>query len=346
MNGLAKYLSVTLAVVGLTRPSAAWAQGGFSEEAAAEAAFRQAAKALEEGNLAEACERFEASQELDPALGTTLRLADCYDRLGKTASAWAAFQQAAAMARQQGQSEREEIALERAGDLYERLSYLALSITPETRELDGVEILLDDTRVPEGTWGTPIPIDPGVHVLTVQAPGYEEWSTELDVPETPGEEEATIPPLTEAVAVDTDGAEEQGVREVSYEPTAPDLSRDEEGSSTQTLAYTSGALGVAALGVASYFGYRAYSLHQQSLEHCLAGAGNSCSTRGKEIRDEAIQQGNYATVASAAGLALTGAAIVLFLTEPAERGVADSRGLTVVAGASPAGAGVEIGGTW
>src|SRR6185436_9458711 len=59
-----------------------------AESAAAEALFQQAAALMQDGKYREACEKFEGSQELEPALGTQLRLADCYDRAGRTASAW------------------------------------------------------------------------------------------------------------------------------------------------------------------------------------------------------------------------------------------------------------------
>src|SRR5262245_29076470 len=92
--------------------------------AAAEAAFdegkRLAAKRLYE----EACAKFEESQRLAPASGTLLNLADCYERLGRTASAWATFRAAAAEARARGKAARDEEARARAAALEPRLSKL------------------------------------------------------------------------------------------------------------------------------------------------------------------------------------------------------------------------------
>jgi len=50
--------------------------------------FQKGVELMAIGKSAEACEKFDSSHQLDPALGTMLRLADCYERTGKTASAY------------------------------------------------------------------------------------------------------------------------------------------------------------------------------------------------------------------------------------------------------------------
>ena len=60
---------------------------GAAEKATAEALFQQGTELMNEKQYAAACEKFAGSQQIDPALGTALRLADCNDRIGKTASA-------------------------------------------------------------------------------------------------------------------------------------------------------------------------------------------------------------------------------------------------------------------
>jgi predicted negative regulator of RcsB-dependent stress response len=67
--------------------------------AAAEAAFDAARKHLDAGELDQACAKFEASQRLSPAVGTLLNLADCHERAGRTATAWATFRSCATLAR-------------------------------------------------------------------------------------------------------------------------------------------------------------------------------------------------------------------------------------------------------
>src|SRR6185437_15434982 len=65
-----------------------------SDKAAAEALFDAAKKLYADKKYAEACTRFDASEKLDRGIGTLLYLADCYEHVGRTASAWATFREA------------------------------------------------------------------------------------------------------------------------------------------------------------------------------------------------------------------------------------------------------------
>jgi hypothetical protein len=57
-----------------------------TERAAAEALFQQGTDLMAEKQFAPACEKFECSQQLAPALGTMTRPATCYDRIVSTAN--------------------------------------------------------------------------------------------------------------------------------------------------------------------------------------------------------------------------------------------------------------------
>ena len=95
-------LLVALSAVIFT-PRVAAAQG---DKATAEALFAEGRRLMSSGDYKTACPKFAASQKLDPGLGTSLNLADCYEKLGKTASAWAEFRDAAAAAHRVGSKER------------------------------------------------------------------------------------------------------------------------------------------------------------------------------------------------------------------------------------------------
>ena len=82
-------LATSIGAAALFVAPAVMAEPSARDRAAAEATFRQATALMDEERFAEACEKFAASQDLDPGLGTLLHLADCYDRAGRTASAWA-----------------------------------------------------------------------------------------------------------------------------------------------------------------------------------------------------------------------------------------------------------------
>src|SRR5687768_12013927 len=62
---------------------------------AAEVAFDEAIALSEAGKYEEACSKFEESDRLDHAMNTLFNLADCYEKIGRIASAWEAFSKVA-----------------------------------------------------------------------------------------------------------------------------------------------------------------------------------------------------------------------------------------------------------
>ena len=68
----------------------------------AEVLFQEGKKLLKEGKIAEACDKLEASDRLESSIGTLLNLADCREKTGQLASAWAAFVKAAQSAKRSG----------------------------------------------------------------------------------------------------------------------------------------------------------------------------------------------------------------------------------------------------
>src|SRR5262245_21810388 len=93
------------------------------DRAAARTLFDEGTRLVEQGDFAGACPRFAASLEAEVKLGTKLALASCYETIGRTASAWAEFRDAAALANRAGETEaaREKFARDHARDLEAKL---------------------------------------------------------------------------------------------------------------------------------------------------------------------------------------------------------------------------------
>lgn len=279
-----------------------------TQKATAETLFQRGVELSESGRIADACTQFDASLQIDPALGTLFRLADCYDRVGRTASAWALFSEAQARAKASEQVARERIAAERVANLELRLSKLSLSVGDDA-SLPGLELHLNDVVVPSASWGLELPVDPGPQRLRLSAPGRREWVGTVTVGKGPSARHFTLPTLAIAPAAPPRAAA----------PLAPPPPRPEAADAAfypTWLGYTLAGLGLAGAGVASFMGYRAYDLNQQSLDQCSSANANACTERGDALRDDARRAGVTSTVLAIAGGALVAGGITIVLLAP------------------------------
>src|SRR6185369_7977058 len=83
-------------------PALAAAQNASDTKAKANELFADGQHLIAAGDFDGACSKFEASLQLLDRLGVRLNLADCHERQGRTATAWAEFREAASQADKQG----------------------------------------------------------------------------------------------------------------------------------------------------------------------------------------------------------------------------------------------------
>lgn len=167
-----------LVVLALFIPAAASAE---TSAATAHSLFLEARAAMEKGDYEAACPKLEESMRLDPAVGTQLNMADCYERVGKVGSAWAGFLDAASMAKSSHQPDREKLARARAKALEPRLPKLL--IDADSSGEPGMEIARDGMSVGSASWGSALVVDPGAHDVVASAPGKMSWRTVVDAKE-------------------------------------------------------------------------------------------------------------------------------------------------------------------
>ncbi|MEP7126800.1 MAG: hypothetical protein ABJE95_38070 [Byssovorax sp.] len=147
------------------------------------------------GQSEAACPKFAASQKLDPGMGTKFRLAECYEKVGKTASAWALFLEIGDEARSTKRPEREEIARTRAAALAPKLARMNILVAPASASLPGLVVLRDGTTLDSAISGVALPVDPGEHVLRATAPGKIAWESKPVVAQPSKTVEVTVPAL-------------------------------------------------------------------------------------------------------------------------------------------------------
>ena len=150
-NALLSSALVTAAI--LLGTQAAHAQGA-SREASAQAVFEDAKKLMAKNDFAAACPKFADSYQLDPAPGTQFNLANCYEKSGQTASAWATFKSAAASYKAHNRPDWETKARERASVIEPKLSKLTVFVA-EGAVVPGLEVRRDGQALSPSELGAP-----------------------------------------------------------------------------------------------------------------------------------------------------------------------------------------------
>ncbi len=196
---LALCLASGIGLAALGHTGVAFAQPAAEAKAAAEALFDEGRQLKAAGKFNEACPKFEESQKMAPGMGTLYNLADCFEHIGRSASAWAGFREVAAQAAAAGQSEREKDARSRVATLEPLLMRLKVVVARDGASAS-VEVKRDGAVMSPGVWGTAIPLDPGRHHVTASAAGKQPWERTIDLKEPGATLTVEVPPLLDQKA--------------------------------------------------------------------------------------------------------------------------------------------------
>lgn len=135
----------------------------------ADALFDEGRALLKAGQLNAACERFEQSHTVEPALGTLLNLADCDERRGQLVKAYLEFNDALAWAGRTHEAAREQAARQRASALKSKLAWLSVTMPSPPPEL---EVRVGTFAVKLGAGAQALPVDAGEVEVHANAPGH------------------------------------------------------------------------------------------------------------------------------------------------------------------------------
>jgi hypothetical protein len=282
-------------------PPGALAQG--PDPAAAEALFKAGMAAAHAGDLELACTRFRESQHLEPAPGTLYNLADCEEKRGKLATAWALFGELSHTL--PPQDERVAMVRGRVGALEPRLPKLIVRLAPGAPA--STTVRRDDVALGPGSLGVQLPVDPGRHVVTATAPGRSARTYEIVIAESASKEVSVAP------AADASSGTPQ-TPGPSPTDTAP-------GSGQRLVGLVVGGAGVVAMGAGAVLGLVAKSRYDGA-SHC---AGELCDAAGIETRESARRLGTAGTVVFVVGAAALAGGVVLWLTAPTAHGQGATR---------------------
>ena len=289
--------------------------GEAEKKAAAQALFDDARKLSAEGSFAQACPKLEESVRLDPTPGSKFYLAECFERVGKLASAWTYYLDAADTAKAAGSADREKFARDRAEAVKPRITRVVVAVPAKARAVAGLEVRRDGVTLGEGQWDAPIPVDPGRHVVTASAPGKTAWESTIDASE-PGQTLTVAVPLLLDVPPPP--------KPVHFDPpplvprpqpkVAPPLGATNR---RQLAGIVTGVVGVIGLGVGAGFGVDASSKATKSNAGGHCDAANFCDATGLSLRHDAIGSATISTVSFLVGGALLAGGAILVLTAPA-----------------------------
>ncbi len=301
-------LLVGMVLVATLVPSTVQAASG--DKAAAEALFTEGRRLMEAGRYPEACPKFEASQRLDPGVGTMLNLAECYEKTGRTASAWAEFREVISAAKAAESRDREDLARTRASALEGKLSRLTIALSPEASATQSLEVRRDGAVVDPAELGSAIPVDPGKHVIEVNAPGKQKWFTSVELAKDGAQTSITIPALAAAPG-SSNGTTPPGDTAATGTSQTADTGTGK--ASRKPLAMVIGGVGVVGLGVGGFFGLRALSKKSDAKDLCHPYP-TGCEAGANSLESDAKSAATLSTVAFAVGGVALATGIVLFVT--------------------------------
>jgi hypothetical protein len=280
------------------------------DEAAARTLFNQGRQLVKTGHYEEACGKFEAARALFRSPGVLLNLADCHERIGKTASAWTEFGDAADSAASAGRTRDADEARKRQTALEPALCMLEVRV--DAAAADEV-VKRGVAPLDHSAWNVPIPVDPGPQTITAEAPGRRPWSTSVDVSENGKTVTVRVPALDEVVVAQARPAEvaapSGNAAPLPEAPVADDKANPGHGQ--RTVAWVVGGAGLAAMAAAGVVSILARSQFDT--------AENERASNGPQAAADSHQAGNVADIATAlviGGGALTATGLVLWLSAP------------------------------
>ena len=290
--------------------------GAETDEQRAISLFEKGRKLARDGRCAEAIAPLLESIRYAEGVGPLLNLGNCYEVLGKTASAHRWFMKAQEVAAARDDLKRREEATQRAQAIEKDLSTLVVQVPPAMRS-PSVEVRVDGEVLPSDRWGVPFPVDPGTHQVEVVAPPHPKETGTVTV-RGKGDRvtwtataPATVTVAAPAAALAPVPAKTGG-RRPSLEP---------ESSSQRTLGLVTGGVGVAGVAAGAIFGVISISAHSSVVGRCPSYP--TCSSADRSVLDEmnsrAEMTGTASTISFVAGAILLAGGAALFFTAPSAR---------------------------
>ncbi len=281
--------------------------------AAAQTLFVEGRRLVAEGRFPEGCAKLEQSDRLDPAAGTQINLADCYEKSGKLASAWILFHEAVVAAQRAERADWAEQARQRAGMLEPRVPKLTVVVDEPLSSLASLELFRNEVRVESSTYGSPVPVDPGTYEIAATAPDHRRWATHVAV-EAGTQVVLHVPALVEESPVQAGDRSPRWVATPAARPPGdPSI-----GSTQRTCALALGATALVLAGAGAYAGLSALATNRDAAARCPASP-RCTDPQAIALTDDASRAATVSTISLVTSGLIMAVAGSLFFTAPVGR---------------------------
>jgi hypothetical protein len=269
----------------------------------ATALYEQAKTLVADGNWEAACPKLLESKKLVPDMKTVYRLAECYEHVGKLASAWRNYQEAAIAAAKAGETAKGRAALDRAAAIEPNLGRLRFSSKAPANAV----LKVDGDVVPAPWADTSFTVDPGEHTIDVEAPGKKPFHATVKTAE------GTTPFAIPALEAAEGSAPPTSTEPAPIAPPPPETPNEPASTPMSMRTKIGWALlgtGVVATGIGGWVALSAKSKYHDADSHCPQ---SGCDDIGFAQTNDARSQANVATIVMGAGLAIGAAGVVLLV---------------------------------
>jgi hypothetical protein len=283
--------------------------------ARAQAFFDEAVALASNGDFPAACGKLEESLKLHDGLGTSFHLAGCWQKIGRTASAYRLFDKVASRARELGQTEREQTARSRMDALAPKLSRIRIDVQAQSPR---TEVHRDGELVPESEWRKAVPVDRGSHEVRVAAAGKKPWSTTIDVDTAGTTVVVLVPPLRDVDETKAAHPAAQKPLTPRREASRPAPAEQSSGNGQRILGVTVAGVGAAGLafGIVQAVAYLKHHGEAKDLCPTSTNCSNAEIVKHEELVDSSKRERVFAAVGGGVGGAALLAGAYLYFSAP------------------------------
>jgi hypothetical protein len=302
-----------------------------AQDATSRALFDKGVADMEARRFDTACPELEESLRMNRLPGTTFTLAECYAKAGKSASAVARYQEYLDLYsklpsdQQQKQEDRPQVSRSQIGALTPSVPTLTIRL-PQGAPA-GTTVKRDDVVLGGPSLGVALPVDPGSHTITSQAPGSIPFTQTITL--APSEKKDITVTVTNAVGGDQAGRS--------------DVNQPGRGKAQRIAGFVIAGVGAAGLLMGAITGGLTLAKKSTISDNCNVDTKVCKNQTGLDAVDSAHTTGLISTVGFIAGGVVLVGGVVILATAP---GQGNSKDIRMSFSADPTGGSIGIGGAF